>query len=186
MLSVHLGVAEVGLPPDAERSRRALESARASARDVVVETQRILALLRRDTDVGDEALRPTPSVAALEPLMASYRSIGLDVRARVEVPTDAVEPSVGVTVYRVVQEALTNAQRHGRGTAAVTLRQVDGELRLDVENAVGPSAEQRGGGFGLVGMLERVESCGGTLEVDRSGDTFRVTAHFRPLEALPA
>lgn len=186
MLSVHLGVAEVGLPGDADQSRRALEAARANARDVVVETQRILALLRRDTVVGDEALQPTPGIGALDALMASYRSIGLDVHAQIEVSSAAIEPSIGVTVYRVVQEALTNAHRHGQGEAVVRLGAADGAIRLDVENHVTNARNGPTGGYGLVGMLERVESCGGTLEVDRAGDRFRVTAEFRPLAAVPA
>jgi signal transduction histidine kinase len=184
MLSVHLGVAEVALPPGADRSREALDSARARAADVVAETQRILALLRRDTAPGDEALRPTPGVAALEGLVASYRSIGLDVVARVDLDAAAVEPSVGVTVYRVVQEALTNAHRHGRGSATVRVGDLDGTVEVVVENEVGGATEAgRDGGLGLVGMRERVESAGGTLDVEHADGRFRVSAELRPLAA---
>lgn len=186
VLSVHLGVAEVGLPAGADRSRRALESARAAARDVVAETQRILALLRRDTDPGSEALRPTPGIGALDALAASYRSIGLDVDLSVEVVATHVEPSVGVTVYRVAQEALTNAHRYGRGAARVRLREVDGQIRLEVENDVGPTAGSGNGGLGLVGMLERVRSCGGSLDVGQVEGRFRVVARFGSLTGVPA
>src|SRR5690606_18741122 len=80
LLSMHLGAAEIGLPEDADDSRQALVSARSSARTVVVETQRILELLRlRDTVTDDEALRPTPALSGLEALVASFESIGLDV-----------------------------------------------------------------------------------------------------------
>ncbi|WP_329189589.1 sensor histidine kinase [Actinacidiphila glaucinigra] len=187
MLSLHLGAAEIGLPEDAESSRQALVSARSSARTVVVETQRILALLRLGDGVpGDEALRPTPALSGLEGLIASFESIGLDVRRSIEIPSGFVEPSVGVTVYRVVQEALTNAYRHGEGTATVDVRERDGRIRVTVENRVGrsPRGADSGSGLGLVGMRERVESSSGRLTIDSHDGRFRVRAEFSPVGAV--
>ncbi|MEV6007018.1 histidine kinase [Streptomyces sp. NPDC051976] len=187
MLSLHLGAAEIGLPEDAVSSREALDSARSSARTVIVETQRILSLLRLGDDVADdEALRPTPSLSGLEGLLASFESIGLDIRPRLDIPTGFVEPSVGVTVYRVVQEALTNAYRHGEGTATVEVRERDGRICVTVENRVAhaPRGADSGSGLGLVGMRERVESSHGRLTIDRQHGRFRVHAEFSPLGAL--
>ncbi|MGA5445138.1 sensor histidine kinase [Streptomyces umbrinus] len=187
MLSMHLGAAEIGLPEEAESSRQALVSARSSARTVVVETQRILALLRLGDDIPeDEALRPTPALSGLEGLVASFESIGLDVRPSIDIPTDFVEPSVGVTVYRVVQEALTNAYRHGEGTATVDVRERDGRICVTVENRVGhtPRGSGPGSGLGLVGMRERVESSSGRLTIDSDNGRFRVHAEFSPLGAV--
>ncbi|RSM45996.1 two-component sensor histidine kinase [Amycolatopsis balhimycina DSM 5908] len=184
MLSLHLGVAEIGLPEDAESSRQALVSARSSARSVVVETQRILALLRRGDDISDdEALRPAPALSGLQGLIASFESIGLDVHPSIDIPGGFVEPSIGVTVYRVVQEALTNAYRHGEGTATVDVREHDGRIRVTVENRVGQShrGSGSGSGLGLVGMRERVESSSGQLTIDSNGGRFRVSADFSPL-----
>ncbi|MFF2215868.1 sensor histidine kinase [Streptomyces antibioticus] len=187
MLSLHLGAAEIGLPEDAESSRQALVDARSSARTVVVETQRILTLLRLEGDVSDEeALRPTPALSGLESLIASFESIGLDVRPSLDLPAGFVEPSVGVTVYRVVQEALTNAYRHGDGAATVEVRERDGRICLTVENRVGRSSPRGAGpgsGLGLVGMRERVESSSGRLTVDSADGRFRVHAEFSPLGA---
>ncbi|NMI54416.1 MULTISPECIES: sensor histidine kinase [unclassified Streptomyces] len=169
MLSLHLGAAEIGLPEDAESSRQALVSARSSARAVVVETQRILALLRLADDISeDEALRPTPALSGLEGLIASFESIGLDVHPSIDIPAGFVEPSVGVTVYRVVQEALTNAYRHGEGAATVDVGQRDGRICVTVENRVGHPlrGSGSGSGLGLVGMRERVESSSGRLTID--------------------
>ncbi len=190
MLSLHLGVAEIGLPEGSESSRQALVSARSSARTVVVETQRILALLRREDDISDdEALRPIPSLSGLEGLIASFESIGLDVRPGIDIIAGPVEPSVGVTVYRIVQEALTNAYRHGEGTATVEVRERDDRICVTVENRVshsvhGPgsgSGSGSGSGLGLVGMRERVESSGGRLMIDSDGGQFRVRAEFSPM-----
>ncbi|MFF7176617.1 sensor histidine kinase [Streptomyces pseudovenezuelae] len=186
MLSMHLGAAEIGLPEDAESSRQALVSARSSARTVVVETQRILALLRLGDDVrDDEALRPVPALSGLEALVASFESIGLDVRPSLDIPAGFVEPSVGVTVYRVVQEALTNAYRHGEGTATVEVREVDGTISVTVENRVAHSSRgaDPGSGLGLVGMRERVESSNGRLTIDGDDGRFRVHAEFSLLGA---
>ncbi|MGW7622740.1 sensor histidine kinase [Streptomyces antimycoticus] len=197
MLSLHLGAAEIGLPEDAESSRQALVSARSSARTVVVETQRILALLRVGDDTSDgEALRPTPSLSGLEGLIASFESIGLDVQPSIDIPAGFVEPSVGVTVYRVVQEALTNAYRHGEGTATVEVREREGRICVTVENRVGHSlhgsgsgsgtgtGSSSGSGLGLVGMRERVESSSGRLTIDSDNGRFRVHAEFSPLGAV--
>ncbi len=187
MLSVHLGVAEIGLPEGAVSSREALVSARSSARTVVVETQRILALLRRGDDLADdEALRPTPALSGLEGLIASFESIGLDVHPSLEVPANFVDPSVGVTVYRVVQEALTNAHRYGEGPATVEVRESEGRIWVSVENRIGPSprGSSPGNRLGLVGMRERVESSGGRLTIDNSDGRFRVCADFSPVGAV--
>ncbi|MGW2718897.1 sensor histidine kinase [Streptomyces sp. NPDC001492] len=186
MLSMHLGAAEIGLPEEAESARQALVSARSSARTVVVETQRILTLLRlQDVISDDEALRPTPALSGLEGLVASFESIGLDVRPSIDIPAGFVEPSVGVTVYRVVQEALTNAYRHGEGAATVDVRERDGRICVTVENRVGHSlrGSGSGSGLGLVGMRERVESSSGRLTIDSGDGRFRVHAEFSPLGA---
>ncbi|MDR6319819.1 sensor histidine kinase [Actinoplanes couchii] len=184
LLSMNLGVAEIGLPAGADRSREALVTARSHARTVIVETQRILALLRRgDEPSGDEALRPTPSIDGLGALIASFERAGLTVDPEIEVPAGLVEPAVGVTVFRVVQEALTNAYRHGEGPATVAVRERDERISVTVENRVGPGAGP-GGGLGLVGMRERVESSNGRLTIDRDGGRFLVRAEFDPAGAV--
>ncbi|WP_380161153.1 sensor histidine kinase [Kineococcus sp. R86509] len=204
MLNVHLGVAEIGLPPDAERSRQALVSARSSAATVVVETQRILALLRRGDEVTtEEALRPTPGLSSLSGLVESFEAIGLDVEPSLQLADGAAEPSLGVTVYRVVQEALTNAHRHGTGPTTVDVRATTGRISVTVENGLGqrprndreddreddaaggPSTAVPRSGMGLVGMRERVESAGGRLRVGPVGQRFRVHAEFGPVGTGP-
>jgi signal transduction histidine kinase len=185
MLSVHLGVAEIGLPEDAESSRQALVAARSSARTVVVETQRVLAILRRGDDTTEEeALRPAPALSGLEGLVASYSSIGLEVQADVALAEGDVGPGVGVTIYRVVQEALTNAYRHGEGAATLVVREDAGRVHVEVTNLVGRSTP--GGGLGLVGMRERVESGGGRLTTEVVGGRFLLRAELSPVGAVLA
>jgi signal transduction histidine kinase len=87
---------------------------------------------------------------------------------------------VGVTVYRVVQEALTNAYRHGAGPTTVEVSTLDGRICVTVENPVAAalSGSGSGGGLGLVGMRERVESSRGRLMIDSDDGRFRVRAEF--------
>jgi len=177
MLSMHLGAAELGLPAGASTAREALVSARGSARTVVVETQRILELLRRGDSSDDEALRPTPALGSLGGLISSFEYIGLQVQATID--TGFAEPGVGVTIYRVVQEALTNAHRHGEGKATVEVVESEERICITVENQIA-SARRPGSGWGLIGMRERVESSNGTLAIDQDGGRFRVRAEFGP------
>jgi len=186
MLSVNLGVAEIGLPEQATSSRRALDSARANARNVVSETQRILELLRRGDAVAEEdALRPTPSLSTLDSLISSFESIGLDVTATIVLPNNASEPVVGVTVYRIIQEALTNAYRHGEGAAVVDVREADGRIHVVVDNLISHTLRGSiaGSGLGLLGMRERVESCGGKLAIETIDGRFRISAELSPVGA---
>ena len=186
MLSVNLGVAEIGLPDQATSSRQALESARVNARTVVSETQRILVVLRRGDAApeGDE-LRPTPSLSGLHGLIASFESIGLSVDASITLSDATGASSAGVTIYRVLQEALTNAYRHGDGVATIEVREDADAVRVSVDNAVGhaPRALLPGSGLGLIGMRERVESWGGHLTIDDADSHFRISVEFSPAGA---
>jgi signal transduction histidine kinase len=186
MLSVNLGVAEIGLPEQATSSRQALEAARSNARNVVSETQRILVVLRRGDSVAEEdALRPTPTLSGLDSLIASFESIGLGVDAAISLSGELDDSSLGVTVYRVIQEALTNAYRHGEGSAVVEVMQDADGIRLSVANSIGRDNHEimPGSGLGLVGMRERIESCGGTMSVESVNGRFRVSADFSPIGA---
>ncbi|WP_431908313.1 sensor histidine kinase [Micromonospora carbonacea] len=188
MLSMNLGIAEIALPPEAGAAREALASARSNARAVIAETQRILVLLRREDDSGeDEALRPTPSLSSLDALIASFQGTGLEVHADLSPLTSPLVPSVDVTVFRVVQEALTNAHRHGAGAAKVALHEQDRRICVTVENRVARPGQisPPGSGLGLMGMRERVDSCNGQLRIDSDDGWFRIRAEFSPTgEAL--
>ncbi|WP_405068994.1 sensor histidine kinase [Kribbella sp. NBC_01510] len=176
VMSMHLGVAEVNLPPDAESARTALDAARTAVRSVLLETQRILEVLRRGTDDASTA-EPAPELSRLPELVESYRQIGLHVDATVDEVPATVDPAVSLTAYRIVQEALTNAHRHGDGTATLRLRTEEGRILIEVVNPrrPGDASPSVGSGYGLVGIRERVESAGGRLEVADANGSFRLS-----------
>ncbi|HEX6344874.1 sensor histidine kinase [Umezawaea sp.] len=134
----------------------------AAAREAITDMQRLLGVLR---SAGQRADRePQPGIAQIADLAARAS-------ASVEVPSLDVPESVGLTAYRVVQEALTNAARHAPGGAvSVVLRVVDGSLEVLVRNTRGGASLGGGGGHGLTGMKERVAVHGGSITASPSGD----------------
>ncbi|MGW2357748.1 sensor histidine kinase [Streptomyces phaeofaciens] len=137
---------------------------------------------------GAEDMRgPLPGIAGLAGLAETGRVAGAKVELFVRV--ESIPPSVGAAAYRIVQEALTNAVRHGGRedlTVRVGLWTVDSALRVSVrDDGTGEDAGSGGGvglsdgrpGFGLVGMRERARSVGGTLDAGPgSAGGFEVTA----------
>jgi signal transduction histidine kinase len=93
-----------------------------------------------------------------------------------------VPPAVDRTAYRIVQEALTNAARHGAGSAALEVAFAPGALELTVANPVGRDRSARGDGHGVTGMRERASLLGGRLEAGLRDGRFRVHAQL-PLGA---
>ena len=98
---------------------------------------------------------------------------------------DHVPPGVGVSVYRVVQEGITNANRHAGPGASIDVRVMCTSTGVDVrvdDNGRGASASRSADGYGLIGMRERVASVGGTFVAGpRPGGGWRVSARF-PLQ----
>jgi signal transduction histidine kinase len=161
-----------------------------SGEQSLAELRRILALLRSPAH-GAES-RPQPSLGELDELVADYRAAGLPVRLEVIGAPRPLPGGVELSVYRIVQEALTNVLNHSHA-ARVTVTLAFHGSRLEVEvvddgttAARGDAAERngdecpaRGSGHGLVGMRERVAVLGGELETGRRvGGGFRVAARL--------
>ncbi len=180
VVNMHISMAEVALPAGSERSQKSLVDARLGVRSILQESQRILKVLRRDGDVFDDVNAPVPSVDRLGDLLATYRAIGLRVDSSIDELHVDIEDGVSATVYRALQEMLTNAHRYGDGTARIALQVRAPKLTLRVENPVGDGTlPQQGSGYGLRGLGERLETVGGRLEVEQDAHVFRVTAVVR-------
>lgn len=175
VLGMHLGVAEVSTPASNTEARAALTSARTGVQSILRETQRILDLLRPAAE--GESRQPAPDAADIAGLVDSMRSAGMRIDAELAPALPGVGAAAGVTAYRIAQEALTNAQRHGDGTAKVLLQMTSAGLRLEVSNPIQGGRDQSPGrGYGLIGMRERASSAGGRLEAGPVGSVFRVQA----------
>ena len=150
-----------------------------SGEQSVAELRRILALLRAP-EHGAEA-RPQPSLAELDELVADYRAAGLPVRLQVTGAPQPLPGGVELSVYRIVQEALTNALKHAHPTRVTVTLSFRGP-RLEVEVVDDGTTAEPGAaatGHGIVGMRERVALLGGQLETGRRvGGGFRVVARL--------
>ena len=150
-----------------------------SGEQSLAELRRILALLREPEQRAES--RPQPSLAELDELVASYRAAGLPVRLEVIGEPTPLPGGVELSVYRIVQEALTNALKHSDPTnVTVTLAFRDSGLELEVvDDGTTATPDAATTGQGLVGMRERVALLGGELETGpREGGGFRVAARL--------
>ena len=151
-----------------------------SGEQSLVELRRILELLREPADAAES--RPQPSLAQLDGLVAEYRSAGLPVMLERIGDQRPLPGGVELSVYRIVQEALTNVLKHARASSVVvTLAFRDSGLELEVVDDGAPLRRNAGvPGHGLVGMRERVALLGGELETGR-----RASGGFRVAARLP-
>ncbi|MHC9043299.1 sensor histidine kinase [Microbacterium saperdae] len=172
VVNMHLGAAEVHLPTEATAAHDDLDAARSGVQAVLRETQQILRVLRMD----DAAERSEYTYSSLGDLIDSYRAAGMDIEATVAETPENVAPHTRAAVFRIVQEGLTNAQKHGVGTVSVTVRHEGDRIHTEVVNMRNLRAEQTAGGNGLIGMRERAETAGGTLDVRSDERMFWVTA----------
>jgi signal transduction histidine kinase len=158
-----------------------------SARQALDETSRLLNVLR---DPDEEAgLAPQPGTGDLDALAASVRAAGLPVDLVIDGDLAALPALVDVSVYRIVQEALTNALKHaGAARAEVTIGCEAGALTIEVgDNGTGqPGNGSPGGGHGLAGMRERAAVLGGELAAGpQPGGGFAVRARLPLGGAVP-
>ncbi|MCZ2858678.1 sensor histidine kinase [Blastococcus sp. VKM Ac-2987] len=150
---------------DAGRVEQLAGNVQAAGRQALDELRQMVGVLRGG-EIDDEApLGPQPGLADLPGLVAQARAAGMDVRLPA-VPAVPVGPATSRAAYRIVQEALTNAGRHAPGArVTVTIHRGRDELTVQVLNgpARGVPAGTPGGGYGLVGLSERVRTLGGRL-----------------------
>jgi signal transduction histidine kinase len=180
VMVVQAGAARSVLDRDPDASVRALGAVEATGREALTEMRRLLGILRPAGEDADHS--PQPSLDRLGALIARSRDAGLDVELHVEGRAGPLAPGVDLTAFRLVQEGLTNALKHGgRGRARVVLRWSPEVLEVEVANRVadGPATHGlAGGGQGLIGMRERVALCGGELRAGPIGRGFVVRARL--------
>jgi signal transduction histidine kinase len=180
-----------------EVAESALEAVEAAGRDTMTELRHLLGVLAPAPGGEEDAdLSPQPGLSRLSPLIDRIAFAGLPVEVRISGEPRPLPAGVDLAAYRIIQEALTNALKHGDGSKAeVTVRYADHHLRVEVLNS-GPSVLTGGRppgartepgrdaaeGRGLIGLRQRVAVLGGEFDARRRlGGGFRVRAKI-PVE----
>ena len=143
----------------------------------------LLGVLHAGEDLAE--LAPQPTLDGLQALVERSGAAGLPVALRIEGERRELPSGLDLAAYRVVQEALTNALKHGGGSADVLVRFGEDALYLEIADAglaTGVAPRVEGGGHGLVGMRERVRVFGGELQAGPRAEGGYVVAARLPLQ----
>ena len=193
VITVQAGVGRRLMAGDQAQAASALESIESIGRTAQDELQAVLGLLREE-EPSRAALTPVPGLADLDELVATVRAAGTPVDLHVCGAGRPLSPALGLSVYRVIQEALTNVVKHAPGArASVDLTVSARAVRIAVtdDGAAGPVADplvdrgegrRQAAGHGITGMRERVSAFGGLLVAHPAGPRgFQVRARI-PLQ----
>jgi signal transduction histidine kinase len=179
VILVHAGAARLLGNQDPERSHAALETIEEVARETLGEIDQLVRALREDdSPEASDKVEPPPGLAALVTLVERHRSAGLVVSTRARGTRRPLPPGLDQAAYRIVQEALTNAARHGEGSAEVHITFGPSALELEVSNPTRPNANPAAPGHGIVGMRERAALLGGSLDSGARDGAFHVRARL--------
>jgi signal transduction histidine kinase len=180
VINVQAGVVAHVLDSEPEQARESLAHIRRAGRSALEELRTTVGLLRQpDSPAPPE---PAPGLDRLPELIASFAASGLTVEPEIEGPAVEVPATVGLTAYRIAQEALTNVGKHAPGApAALRIRYSGEHLSLEVSNPPPPGRAESYGepGHGLLGMRERALSIGGSFTAGpAAGGGFQVRAEL--------
>jgi signal transduction histidine kinase len=180
VILVQAGAARLLSEKDPVRARAALETIEEVARETVEEIDQLVRVLRDDDgspEPGRE-VEPPLGLAALDTLAERHRAAGLEVTVHVDRSRRELAPGADQAAYRILQEALTNAARHGSGRAEVDITFGSSALEITVTNPVRPDSLAAGSGHGIVGMRERAVLLGGNLQSSSADGVFRIDARL--------
>jgi signal transduction histidine kinase len=194
VITVQAGVGRRLMAKRPEEAATALESIENIGRTAQDELRVVLGLLR-DEENRTAVLSPAPRLVDVKELVETVRASGILVDLHVSGTDRSLSPALELSVYRVIQEALTNVVKHAPGArAAVSLTVSDHEILLDITNDAAPPMPseplaadewEAGPGHGIVGMRERIAAFGGWLVAEPLADRgFRVNAQV-PIEGTP-
>jgi signal transduction histidine kinase len=173
---VQAGAARVLRERDSERSAQAVATIEDLAGETIEEIDRIVGLLREDREMDRS---PLPGIDQIPALVERQRAGGLDVHLTIDGEPNRPPAPVSRAAYRIAQESLTNASRHGTGSAVIAIQLGPDALELSVANPVTTQVEPRpGGGRGIAGMRERAKLLGGSLQAGRNGSRFELHAQL--------
>lgn len=176
VIAVRAGAARLRHPQEPERSLAALTAIEELARETVAEMDEFLGALRSD----QESSRTPRSLASIDTLVEMHRESGLAVAVSRSGTPVALAAHVDQAAYRIVQEALTNASRHGDGQAQLGIRFGADRVTISVDNPTELPAQPSvaRAGHGLLGATERATLLGGSLSTDCREGRFGLVAEL--------
>jgi signal transduction histidine kinase len=181
VLVVHAGAGRVAAGQDPQRAAQALGEIESIGRAALTDIDRLLGLLRQDGVAGRQ---PTQGIGDVPALVERIRTTGVDVELTAPADLPRIPVATGAAAFRIVQEALTNVIKHAGPAKVRVVIEVDGDLRLSVEDDGRGAAAERSAdtgriGRGLIGMRERATLLGGELTAGpRPGGGYRVAAQL--------
>ena len=184
---LHVTGARHILARDPQRAAEALAQAEALGRQSMADLRRTVGLLGVEEAGGVAA--PAPGAVDIPVLIDAFKSAGLAVEAHIGGNLAGLSAGLGLDLYRLIQEALTNVAKHGAGVATLALHAAEHEVRLRVTNTLPATTNgATPSGRGLLGMRERVASYGGTLAAGPANGQWRIDIQLPLLsheEGLP-
>ena len=181
MSLLHISAARLAVETDPADAARALAEAERLARDSLDEVRVTMGLLGRGSGASGVA-PPAPGAPQVPELVGQLRRAGADVTLVVDGDLATLPSTTGSALYRIAQEALTNATKHAPGSVVQVRVGITGDR---VECSVGSAGPARqGSGMGLQGMRERALAVGGTCSAGPDGRGWRVHACL-PLTGAP-
>jgi signal transduction histidine kinase len=179
VMIVQADAGELVAASDPDRARVAFDTIGTTGRHALEDMSRLLAILRADSGVG-AALAPPPGLRDLPALTATVRASGVDASLQVDPPDVRLPEALDASVFRIVQESLTNCLKHAQARRADVEVAVTADcvtVSISDDGTGGPGF--RAGGHGLVNIRERVAAFGGTVDIGpRPGGGFRVRAEL--------
>lgn len=172
-INVQAGVGLHLIDSQPEKAAEALANIKGASKNALDEVRTVLGILRSDQGDDVAPLVPEPDLAGIPALVHSFRAQGLGVEFVSELEPEASGPAPAATqlaLYRICQEALTNVLRHARASVVTVRLRRDGDdyvLTVVDDGAAVPAAQGIEPGRGLLGMRERAELLGGSLQVAR-------------------
>ena len=180
LVNAQAGVAHHLMRTDPDRAYQALAGISETSRAALDELRATVGLLRSDDE--PETRQPAPSFERLDELLSTVRRGGFEVEVTRHGAARPLTPTADVAAYRIIQEALTNAGKHGTGpTARLGLTYAGDLLRVEVTNEARAGRQGPGTGHGMIGMRERAESAGGRFHAGLRADGVFVAGAELPL-----
>lgn len=173
---LHVTSARLALDEDPDEARASLAEAERLGQQSLAEVRQAVGLLREQ---GTRTTAPKPDAGQVPELVESFHRAGLDVSLEIEGDLGTLTAAAGLTVYRIVQEALTNVARHTPSARGVIrLQALPDQTKLTIEDDGGGKAARGGDGtgVGVINMRERAEAAGGRLRAGPTSAGWQVEA----------